>query len=99
MADTIQNLLKLNFSSMNNLDLLKHGKAVRDALCDIHDRLKNAESNNAEIENILLHIQMIENKETSATSDIEKPPSSKTRVLELENENDSAAEQVAAATG
>lgn len=97
MADTINDLLQLNFASMNKPDLLKHGKAIQDALREIHDRSRNAETNVAGMENILLRLQMLENKQTSAASDIEKLQrenrSLKARVKELENEADSAAEQ------
>ena len=68
----IQDLLQINMGSMNKNDLLKTAKAIQDALRDINERTTNVKNNAGGLENILLRLQMVENKQTTATSDIEK---------------------------
>ena len=97
MANTIENLLQLNISNMNKPDLLKHGKELQDALREIHDRSKNAEPNGPGMENILLRLQMIENKQLSSATEIDKLQtenrSLKARVHQLEKEAKETAEE------
>ena len=77
---------------MNKNELLKTAKAIQDALRDINERTTNVENNNGGLENILLRLQMVENKQTTATSDLEKlkkeNSSLKARIRQLEKSAD-----------
>ena len=93
----IQDLLQINMGSMNKNDLLKTAKAIQDALRDINERTTSVENNAGGLENILLRLQMVENKQTTATSDIEKlkkeNSSLKARIRQLEKSADESYEE------
>ena len=98
MAD-IETLLNLKFDGLNKPDLKEKAQELQTALKEIAERSSStANASNVGIENILLRLQLVENRQLSSTTELERlqkeNKSLKKRVAQLERQTEEDMEYV-----
>ena len=98
MAD-IETLLNLKFDGLNKPDLKEKAQELQTALKEIAERSSSTtNTTNVGIENILLRLQLVENRQLSSTTELERlqkeNKSLKKRVAQLERQTEEDMEYV-----